>query len=38
MEKADRVFIIKNGEIINEGKYDHIKRVIATGDNKHYND
>ncbi|EAR99948.2 ABC transporter C family protein (macronuclear) [Tetrahymena thermophila SB210] len=33
MNKADRIFVVKNGQIVNEGNYNQIKKIIAQANN-----
>ncbi|KAL4462576.1 hypothetical protein ABPG74_000406 [Tetrahymena malaccensis] len=38
MDKADRIFLVKEGQIVQEGKYNQIKYIIAQGQNKIYDE
>ncbi|KAL4462573.1 hypothetical protein ABPG74_000403 [Tetrahymena malaccensis] len=36
MNQADRIFVIKNGQIVNEGNYNQIKKIIFQTNNSQY--
>ncbi|KAL4505155.1 hypothetical protein ABPG72_016222 [Tetrahymena utriculariae] len=38
MDKADRIFLVKDGDIVQEGRYNQIKKIIIQGQNKIYDE
>ncbi|EAR99950.2 ABC transporter C family protein (macronuclear) [Tetrahymena thermophila SB210] len=38
MSNSDRIFVVKNGEIVDEGNYAYVKRIIQSNLNKDFNE